>query len=133
MNITKEEFDKMDKLDKIFYMQSLFDNEVMERRQLNFSVEEWIQKEVLAIVSELSEVLDEVNYKWWKNKKQLDVDALKEELIDVLHFFVGMCLRVGMSADELLEIYMKKNKENFDRQNGLSSKKGYVIGEDDAR
>ena len=83
----------MDKLDTIFEMQKRLDDDIAARRHLEFSQEEWMQKEVLAMLSELSEVLDEVNFKWWKNKKPVDADALQGELVDILHFFVSMCLR----------------------------------------
>ncbi|MGI6160860.1 MAG: dUTPase [Christensenellales bacterium] len=116
----------MDKLDSIFKMQEQFDNELIEKRGLHgISQEQWIQKETLALISELAELLDEVNFKWWKNEKPVDMDAVKEELVDILHFFVSMCIKTGMDANELFEIYIKKNRENFDRQHGLSSKEGY--------
>ena len=117
----------MDKLEKIFEMQKLLDDDIAARRNLDFTTEEWMQKEVLAMLSELSEVLDEVNFKWWKNKKPIDDNALRGELVDILHFFVSMCIRSGMSADELFERYAEKNKENFDRQYGRSEKKGYEV------
>lgn len=117
----------MDKLEKIFEMQKLLDDDIAARRHLAYSTEEWMQKEVLAMLSELSEVLDEVNFKWWKNKKPLNPDALRSELVDILHFFVSMCIRSGMDADELFERYVEKNKENFDRQYGRSEKKGYEV------
>ena len=119
--------DRMDKLDKIFEMQKMLDDDIAARRHLEFSTEEWMQKEILAMRSELSEVLDEVNFKWWKNKKPIDDNALRGELVDILHFFVSMCIRSGMSADELFERYAEKNKENFDRQYGRSEKKGYEV------
>ena len=117
----------MDKLEKIFEMQKLLDDDIEARRNLDFTTEEWMQKEVLAMLSELSEVLDEVNFKWWKNKKPLETDALRGELVDILHFFVSMCIRSGMDADELFARYIEKNKENFDRQYGRSEKKGYEV------
>ena len=119
----------MDKLDRIFQMQKALDDDITRRRGLEgISFEEWMQKDVLAITAELSELLNEVNFKWWKNKKEIDPAAVKEELVDVLHFFVSMCLRAGFTADELFEVYASKNQENFNRQNGLSSKKGYEAG-----
>ncbi|MDR1940387.1 MAG: dUTPase [Clostridiales bacterium] len=116
-----------DKLDTIFHYQNLFDGFVKKERKLEFSNSEWIQKEVLAMISELSELLTEVNFKWWKNPKPLNEDNIKDELVDILHFFVGMCLNAGLSADELFARYLAKNKENFDRQNGTSEKKGYEL------
>ena len=118
----------MDKLDVIFQMQQSLDEDIATRRNLEFSKEVWLQKEVLAMISELSEVLDEVNFKWWKNAKPIDDSALKGELVDVLHFFVSMCLKSGMSAEELFSLYKAKNQENFDRQYGRSQKQGYEVG-----
>ena len=131
---TKEEIEKdiagLDKLDTIFYMQKLFDDDVIKNRNLqDIKPEEWIQKQTLAIVSELAELLAEVNFKWWKNPKEIDKQNVKEELVDILHFFVGMCLRFGMTGQELYDIYLKKNEENFKRQYGTSLKKGYELSD----
>ena len=117
-----------DKLDMIFELQEKFDQDVIKNRQLeNIQPEEWIQKQTLAVMSELAELLNEVNFKWWKNPKEVNIMNVKEELIDILHFFVGMCNRIGMSSTELFNIYIEKNKENFKRQYGLSDKKGYEL------
>ena len=118
----------MDKLDVIFQLQQSLDEDIVARRNLDFPKEVWMQKEVLAMISELSEVLDEVNFKWWKNPKAVDDAALKGELVDVLHFFVSMCLKSGMTAEELFSLYKAKNQENFDRQYGRSQKQGYEVG-----
>jgi len=83
----------------------------------------------LAIISELAELINEVNFKWWKNPKPVNEAAVKEELADILHFFVSMCLKMGMTADELHRMYMMKNEENFKRQHGQSEKRGYELSE----
>jgi dimeric dUTPase (all-alpha-NTP-PPase superfamily) len=127
---TKREGTTLDKLDVIFQLQQSLDDDIVARRNLNYSREEWMQKEVLAMISELSEVLDEVNFKWWKNPKPVDDAALKGEIVDILHFFVSMCLKSGMTAEELFTLYKAKNQENFDRQYGRSQKQGYEIGGD---
>ena len=49
--------------------------------------------------------------------------------MDVLHFFVGMCIRSGMDGAALYEGYIAKNRENFDRQYGRSQKQGYEVKE----
>lgn len=117
----------MDKLETIFEYQNKFDTELAERRGLqSIPMEEWIQRETLAMISELAELIDEVNFKWWKNPKEVNEHAVKEELVDILHFFVSMCLKTGMNAEELYNRYMQKNQENFDRQHGCSLKNGYA-------
>lgn len=123
-----EELRGMDKLDKIFYLQEKFDQDVIKNRNLqDIKPEQWIQKQTLAMLSELAELIAEVNFKWWKNPKEVNYPAVKEELIDILHFFVGMCNRVGMTSEEMFNIYINKNEENFKRQYGQSEKKGYEI------
>jgi len=115
-----------DMLKEIFRLQASFDESVVKNRGLNFSKEVWIQKEILAIISELSEILDEVNFKWWKDPKEINQARLTEEIVDVLHFFVSMCLKAGIGPDELFAAYIEKNKENFERQEGHSKKEGYA-------
>lgn len=120
-----------DKLNKIFDLQAQLDGDIVERRGLDAPSRgnecEWMQRKTLAMLSELAELLDEVNFKWWKNPKPVDDDRVKSELVDILHFFVSMCLTAGMDADELYRRYLDKNKENFDRQYGRSEKEGYDV------
>ena len=121
----------MDRLDEIFAMQKALNEDIITRRHLEgISDTEWIQRQTLAMLSEMAELLNEVNFKWWKNPKQIDQAAINEELVDIFHFFVSMCLRAGMNAEEMYDIYMEKNKENFNRQLGLSKKPGYEAPKD---
>jgi dimeric dUTPase (all-alpha-NTP-PPase superfamily) len=123
-----KEFEGMDKLDIIFAMQEKFDQDVIKNRGLeHIKPEEWIQKQTLAMLSELAELIAEVNFKWWKNPKEIDRGNVKEELVDILHFFTGMCNRMGMGSEELFSRYIAKNEENFKRQYGTSQKKGYEL------
>ena len=96
-----EDMSGMDKLDIIFAMQEKFDQDVIKNRGLqDVTPEEWIQKQTLAMLSELAELIAEVNFKWWKNPKPVVTDNVREELVDILHFFVGMCNRSGMGSEE---------------------------------
>ena len=125
MDGTKEV--KEDKLDVLFRMQAGLDAYIRDKRRLDYTKSEWVCKKALALMVELGEVVEEAKYKWWKNGDAIDDAKLKEEIVDVLHFFLGMAIDSGMTADELFDIYLKKNKENYDRQNGLSAKKGYEV------
>ena len=126
----------MDKLEDIFEKQRALDAFIAESRHLEGAGEgissDWMQRKAIALLVELTEVLNEVNYKWWKNPKEIDENAVKEELIDVLHFFVSMCLSAGFTADELYARYAAKNQENIARQNGTSAKKGYAAFKENA-
>ncbi len=120
----------MDKLDVIFGLQKKLDTEIVETRGLDgISKDEWVQKEVLAMLSELAELLAEVNFKWWKNPKEINYDNVKDEIVDIVHFIASTSLKVGMDADEMYERYINKNEENFKRQHGISLKEGYSLEE----
>ena len=123
-----DEMNNMDKLDQIFALQQSFQDKLKKERHLeHIPMQEWLQKQTLAMVSELAELLDEVNFKWWKNPHELNAQAIHEELSDILHFFISMCIEAGMTADDLYHVYIGKNKENFRRQDGQSEKPGYAV------
>lgn len=118
----------MDKLEHIFALQQGFQEKLKRERQLDFTPDQWIQKQTLAMISELAELLEEVNFKWWKNPHELSRENIHEELSDILHFFISMCLEAGMTADDLYNVYVGKNRENHARQDGTSRKHGYETG-----
>ena len=119
-----------DRLEMIFRLQKALDEDIIERRKLDFPYEVWMQKDILACMDELTELLNELNWKWWKNEKPLDPGAIRGELVDVLHFFVSMCIKSGMSAEDLFSGYIAKSREDFDRQYGRSQKAGYEVKTD---
>lgn len=95
-----------------------------------------------ALIDELHEATDALGgikdgsgnaiWKYWKkdyskydNMKFSDLsesDQLecKFEIIDILHFFLNMATSIGMTPQEMFNMYMSKNQENRDRQ-----KRGY--------
>lgn len=118
----------MDRLEEMFALQKAFNESIIKTRGLgHISREEWMQKHTLALMCETAEMLEEVNYKWWKNQKPVDETALKEELVDMFHFFLSLCINAGMDAQELHAIYLRKNQVNFDRQTGTVEKPGYKL------
>ncbi len=85
---------------------------------------------VLALTDELHELLNRTPWKPWRNYKvpedfnpsQDEVKEIKMELVDILHFFVNLCLIFNLSAQELFDFYMAKNSENIKRINRGYSK-----------
>jgi len=91
-----------------------------------------------AIVDEIHEATDALGgikdgsgnaiWKYWKkdfskysNMKFADLsesDQLecKFEIVDMLHFFMNYAISIGMTPQEMFNMYMSKNKENRDRQ-----------------
>jgi len=46
---------------------------------------------------------------------EFDREAYKEELVDVLHYFLGIAIYSGITADELFNAYMQKGRINVER------------------
>lgn len=120
----------MDRLEEIFALQKQFNDDIIRTRKLDqVNDDQWMQRYMMAMFVEMAELMDETNYKWWKNPKEVDKDAVKEELVDILHFFVSLCIRSGMDAQDLYARYLEKNKENILRQQGKGKKSGYALHE----
>lgn len=57
---------------------------------------------------------------WKKNPKEIDRSKVVEEVIDVLHYAINMCLATGLSSNDIYDEFFKKNIINNERQD-----KGY--------
>ena len=69
----------------------------------------------LAMRQESAEAIDSLSWKWWK-KMDDNWDNVKIELVDILHFWVSMCMAAGMTAQDVTDLYFKKNELNHQRQ-----------------
>ena len=83
-------------------------NDPDKRRQLFLQFE-------LALRQESCEAIDSLSWKWWK-KMDDDWDNVKIELVDMLHFWVSMCLVAKMTPQDVMALYFKKNDLNHKRQ-----------------
>lgn len=52
-----------------------------------------------------------------KDLSENDLKELKMEIVDIFHFFMNFGISIGMTGSELYNMYIAKNKENWDRQN----------------
>ena len=91
-----------------------------------------------AMVDEIHEATDALGgirdgsgnavWKYWKSEfskyeslkfsdlSQNDQLECKFEIVDMLHFFMNYAISIGMTPNELYNMYMSKNQENRDRQ-----------------
>ena len=117
------------KLEEMYEMQAGLDNRITQERGIEKSLSEWTVGLTIAMESEIDEIRREVNWRWWKNEKEIDLDALKGEVIDVWHFLLSLSRVVGMTPEDIHRLYMEKNAENHARQSGNSEKEGYKVDE----
>lgn len=110
-----------DMLEDIFKKQKELDDLVKETKKIqqldySFDKNEWIDKMSTAMIAEAVELKEESNWKWWKKPKEINKGAVKNELVDILHFWVSLCLKLGISPKEVYGAYLEKNEENRKRQ-----------------
>ena len=68
---------------------------------------EWLANYSKAIKEELLELDNELLWKWW-SKDEIDLQNIRVELIDILHFLVSAMMCAGLTAEKYLK-YINKS------------------------
>jgi hypothetical protein len=109
-------------------MQSIIVSAEKEEMMVNDLPNEWLVNYSKAIKEELLELDDELLWKWW-SKDKIDMQNIRVELIDILHFLVSAMMCAGLSAEKVFDIYRQKHAINIKRQDTEYNKK--IKSEDD--
>lgn len=104
-----------DRLAMIFQMQQGLAG-MMKLGRYPDDVEGRISALSTAIVHEAVELQRTTNWKWWKTPGEFSRADAKEELIDIWHFVVQASLELGLTPDDILSEYRRKNEINRERQ-----------------
>ncbi|HEX2612055.1 MAG TPA: dUTPase [Fibrobacteria bacterium] len=129
-----------DKLDQLFALQSELNDRIFAKKDIrdregkvlsmatlraearsegglgpNTNVNAWLGNYLTALDDESRELREELLWKWW-SKDHLDMQNIRVEIIDQLHFWISLALTSGLSADEVFDTYMQKNAVNHARQ-----------------
>jgi len=113
-----------DKLREIFRMQAAL-NERIGVKPADMTEEEqqtWTLNYCRALSQELAELTDSLPWKWWAKYQTFDKQNARVEVVDMLHFLVSIAQVLGLSADDVYDLYLQKNKVNFQRQDS-----GYAV------
>ncbi|MGK0237734.1 MAG: dimeric dUTPase (all-alpha-NTP-PPase superfamily) [Candidatus Pelagisphaera sp.] len=108
----------MDKLTQIFEMQE----ELNARIGVNLKgIDEeeqtkWVLNYTRAMQQEMAELTDSVPWKWWAKYQEFDKQNARVEVIDLFHFLVSLAQTLGMTAEDVFDAYVAKNKVNHQRQ-----------------
>ena len=108
----------MDKLEEIFDMQEALNARIgVNTAGMNDDEKaKWILNYSRAMQQEMAELIDSVPWKWWAKYQEFDQQNARVEVVDLFHFLVSMAQVLGMSADDVYQAYLKKNKVNHNRQ-----------------
>lgn len=84
---------------------------------------EWLNDYIAAASNELEELRDSTYWKHWckeaREGRRFEIHDLQNarvEVIDLLFFWISMAQCVGLSADDVQELYFKKLGVNHKRQ-----------------
>lgn len=121
----------MDKLAEIFRLQEALNERIgVKLRDLPETKKtEWVLNYTRAMQQELAELIDSVPWKWWARYQAFDEQNARVEVIDLFHFLISIAQALGMTADDVYEAYLAKNKVNHERQESGYTEKDH----DDSR
>lgn len=86
-----------------------------ERLTTNSNRAFWCRTYAQALQNEVVEFLESAGFKFWSKDKLCDLQNLKVELIDMLHFWLSLCLLLGMDKEDIVHIYKQKLGINHER------------------
>jgi dimeric dUTPase (all-alpha-NTP-PPase superfamily) len=107
-----------DKLEAMFAMQKELNKRIGVDTD-NFSKEDkikWLLNYSRALSQEVSELVDSVPWKWWAKYQEFNEQNAKIEIIDMFHFLISLAQAAGLSAQDVFDVYIKKNQVNHERQ-----------------
>lgn len=107
-----------DKLEEIFALQEKLNARIGVNLS-NLDEDEqtkWVLNYTRALSQETAELIDSVPWKWWAKYQEFDLQNARVEVIDMFHFLVSLAQTLGMSADDVYNGYLAKNKVNHARQ-----------------
>ena len=75
----------------------------------------WLSNYSRAMREEIQELDEELLWKWW-SKDEIDLQNIRVELIDILHFLVSALICSGLTPEQVYDIYCQKHAVNLSRQ-----------------
>ena len=104
-----------DKLEEIFSLQKGL-TEMMNLDRYPDGIEGRVSALCTAMIHEAIELQRTTNWKWWKKPMEFNQAEAREELTDIWHFLVQASLELGLTPDDILKEYQRKNEINRQRQ-----------------
>jgi dimeric dUTPase (all-alpha-NTP-PPase superfamily) len=87
---------------------------------------EWVLNYCRAMTQEIAELTDSVPWKWWAKYQMFDQQNARIEVVDLFHFLISLAQVLGLSAEDVFDLYTKKNKVNHERQDS-----GYEVKDEE--
>jgi len=102
-------------------MDKIFESAVNADLMVNDLPNQWLTNYTKAMDEESKELKDDLLWKWW-SKDEIDIQNIRVELIDILHFLVSAMIAAGLTPDKVFDVYRQKHAVNLNRQDSGYSK-----------
>ena len=81
----------------------------------------WLRNYLRALQEESKELEQDLLWKWW-SKDKVDMQNIRVEIVDLMHFLTSLALTAGLTAEEFHRLYTAKHRVNQQRQENNYSK-----------
>ena len=81
----------------------------------------WLVNYSKAMQEEIKELNADLLWKWW-SRDEIDIQNIRVELIDILHFLVSAMICAGLTPEKVFDVYRQKHALNLNRQDTGYSK-----------
>lgn len=102
-------------------MQAIFDAVNNNALKVNDLPNEWLSNYSKAMAEEVKELDADLLWKWW-SRDEIDIQNIRVELIDILHFLVSAMICAGLTPERVFDVYQQKHGVNINRQDTGYSK-----------
>lgn len=96
-------------------MAAIFNAVADGKLKVNDLPNQWLSNYSKAMREELNELDADLLWKWW-SKDEIDMQNIRVELIDILHFLVSAMICAGLTPEKVFDVYRQKHAVNLSRQ-----------------
>ena len=96
-------------------MAAIFNGVNNKQLKVNELPNRWLGNYSRAMREEIDELDADLLWKWW-SRDEVDLQNIRVELIDILHFLVSAMICAGLTAEKVFDVYQQKHSVNLDRQ-----------------
>ena len=102
-------------------MASIFSAASGGKLKVNELPNQWLSNYSKAMREEINELDADLLWKWW-SKDEIDLQNVRVELIDILHFLVSAMICAGLTPEKVFDVYRQKHAVNLNRQDSNYNK-----------
>jgi len=100
---------------KPLVMATIFNDVNNTKLKVNDLPNQWLSNYSKAMREEINELDADLLWKWW-SRDEIDLQNIRVELIDILHFLVSAMICAGLTPQKVFDVYQQKHSVNLSRQ-----------------